>query len=213
MKQKHILRALILANGTPPSRSLLLSERRHADIFLCADGGVNTASRFRVRPDVIIGDLDSALPSSLRAFRTSLQIRVLEQDSTDLEKALRWCVGHWVDEVTVLGANGGRLDHAVGNLGALAKFSRRLSIRFLDDVGEIRFVGKHCRPNLARGTVISLLPLARCSGVVTSGLRWNLRNGTLQLGMRESTSNIVTAKRAIISVKRGDLLLYILRRA
>lgn len=213
MKQKPTLRTLILANGNPPPRALLVRERRNAMYFICADGGANTAARYDVCPDVIIGDLDSVTDETLRFFPEVERIRQREQESTDMEKALRWCIAHGVDDVTVLGATGGRLDHAVGNLSALAKFAPRLSIRFVDDVGEIRFVGRRCRPALLPGTIISLLPLARCTGVVTRGLKWNLHHETLQLGKRESTSNIVRARNASISVARGSLLLFILRRS
>ncbi|MCU0412104.1 MAG: thiamine diphosphokinase [Bacteroidetes bacterium] len=212
MKHSFTQSALILANGDPPSLSLFKRIRRDHSHFLCADGGANTAARFGFCPDLIIGDLDSVTPAALKKCRNAIVLRVGEQDSTDLEKALAWCVRQRISSVVVLGATGGRLDHSIGNLSALAKFSARLEIGFADVHCEILPVRSARTIHAPKGTVISLLPLVRCSGISTTGLRWNLRNETLALGQRESTSNVVDARRATIRVKRGTLLLCVIRR-
>jgi thiamine pyrophosphokinase len=58
------------------------------------------------------------------------------------------------------------------------------------------------------GTTISLIPISRCEGIVTRGLKWELRNGFLELGVREGTSNVVQSSPVLIQVRRGTLLLY-----
>jgi len=206
------LHALILANGSAPSRSLFVSTARRCDVFVCADGGANIAHRFHCTPDLIIGDLDSITPSTLNAFARVPVYLLSDQNSTDLEKALTWCIEDGIGRVTVLGATGGRLDHAVGNMSALAKFSRRADIRFVDDDGDLVAVGRERRLALPPGTTVSLLPLTRCAGITTRGLEWNLTNEVLELGRRESTSNVVRSRAASVRVKRGTLLLFVVRR-
>ncbi|MGD1044883.1 MAG: thiamine diphosphokinase [Bacteroidota bacterium] len=202
-------RALILANGKPPGKKLLQKFLASADLFICADGGANIAARFGCAPNLIIGDLDSIEKETLSVFSNVDVKKLNDQNSTDLEKALTATVRKKYKEIVVLGATGGRLDHAIGNLSALAKFSRKAHITFVDNMGKFIAINHSLEFNLPIGTIISLLPLSRCSGIVTKGLKWNLRNESLELGVRESTSNVIVSFPANIKVKKGNLIAFI----
>jgi thiamine pyrophosphokinase len=203
-------RALILANGKPPTRQLLQKILGTAEWFICADGGANTAARFGCTPDLIIGDLDSIKKETLAVFR-SVQVKKLkDQNSTDLEKALTAVIRKKYKEIVVLGATGGRFDHAIGNLSALAKYSRKAHILFIDTGGKFFSINHSAEFSFPRGTIISLLPLSRSSGIVTKGLKWNLRNESLQFGVRESTSNVIVSSPVTIKVRQGALIAYIM---
>ena len=181
-----------------------------ADWFICADGGANTASRFGCAPDLIIGDLDSIEKETLAIFSNVDVKKLKDQNSTDLEKALTAALRKKCKEIIVLGATGGRLDHAIGNLSALVKFSRKAHITFIDDKGEFLAVNCSKEFNLPIGTTISLLPLSQCSGIVTKGLKWNLKNESLELGVRESTSNVIVSSPANIKVRKGSLIIFVM---
>jgi thiamine pyrophosphokinase len=202
-------RALILANGKPPSKQVFQKFYASSDWFVCADGGANTAALFRCAPDLIIGDLDSIEKETLDVFRKIEVKKLKDQNSTDLEKALTAVVKKGCKEIIVLGATGGRLDHAIGNLSALAKFSGKATITFIDHMGIFIAVNHSIELNLPIGTIISLLPLSRCSGIVTSGLKWNLKNESLEFGVRESTSNINVSSPVTIKVKKGRLIAFV----
>jgi len=204
-------RAVILANGSPPKKELLLAQLKGETFLICADGGANTAAKLGLRPDLIIGDLDSIKASTVRSFSTVRTRRVADQNSTDLEKALAWAVRAGYSEIVVMGATGGRLDHLTGNLSALGKFARRARLTFIDNDGEMFAVGSELAFDAPVGTTISLIPLGRCEGIVTHGLKWELRNGTLEMGLRDGISNVVVASPATINVRRGTLLLYKVR--
>jgi thiamine pyrophosphokinase len=207
---KIIKYALILANGKPPSKRLFKKYLSLADLFICADGGANTAVRYNCIPHLIIGDFDSVQKKTLHVFNKVKIQKLKDQNSTDLEKALTAAIQNKCSKIAVMGATGGRLDHAIGNLSALAKFSHKASVKFVDDTGEFIPAGHRLDIPLAIGTNISLLPLSRCSKIVTAGLKWNLKNESLQLGVRESTSNIVVSSRVNIRVGSGDLIVYIM---
>jgi thiamine pyrophosphokinase len=203
-------RALILANGESPSARLFNQIHNSDDWFVCADGGANHAARFGKMPHLIIGDLDSITDETLELFKKARIKKLKEQNSTDLEKAFTITIRKGYTDIIVLGATGGRLDHAIGNLSALAKFSRSANIKFIDNSGVFIPVGRSLELNIPVKTTISLLPLSRCSNIITTGLKWNLKNESLQLGQRESTSNIVASSPVTIHVSRGDLILYIM---
>lgn len=203
--------AVVLVNGLPPQKKFLNEMVRKADFFICADGGANTAARYNIVPDYIIGDFDSVTLETLTKFASVPQKRIRSQNSTDLEKALTYAVRKNFSLVYVLGATGGRIDHELGNLSALLKFSKKISIIFVDRLGEIYSVGKHFSATVPQGTTLSLLPLTSCTGVSTHGLYWNLQNETLQMGVRDSISNVAVKENITIDVKKGDLLLFLLR--
>jgi len=200
--------ALILANGKSPTKVLFLNCKKRSEFFVCADGGANYAAKLGERPDLIIGDLDSITASTVRRFQSVVTRRIADQNSTDLEKALSWLVRKNYSDIIVLGATGGRVDHLAGNLSVLGKFSKRARITFVDESGEMRAVGSEMTLDVPAGTTVSLIPLSRCEGIVTKGLKWELQNGVLELGFREGTSNVVKSSPVSIRVRRGTLLLY-----
>lgn len=205
--------ALLLANGKPPTKALFLKHRKQNELFICADGGANAAAGFGDKPDLIIGDLDSIKAATVRRFRHVSTRRIADQNSTDLEKALAWLIQRNYRDIKVLGATGGRVDHLAGNLSALGKFSKHAHIRFIDESGELRAVGSETVVEALAGTTISLIPLSRCEGIVTKGLKWELQNSVLELGHREGTSNLVRSGPVSIRVRRGILLIYQLHRS
>ncbi|HEX9614095.1 MAG TPA: thiamine diphosphokinase [Bacteroidota bacterium] len=203
-------RAIILANGNPPQKALFRKARQQAGLFVCADGGANHAATLGERPDLIIGDLDSIKSQTVRKFKSVKTRRIADQNSTDLEKALAWIVRNGYTDIDVFGALGGRVDHLAGNLSALGKFSRSARIRFIDNEGVVIPVRSEFIIDVEPGTTASLIPLSRCEGIVTEGLKWELKNGTLELGLREGTSNEVRSRPVRICVRRGSLLAYLM---
>jgi thiamine pyrophosphokinase len=201
-------RALVIANGEPPKKQLLLSLAREANIILCADGGANAALKAGIVPQVIVGDLDSIHADALVKFRRVPTYEDTDDETTDLEKTIAWAVRAKYDHVTVVGATGKRIDHSAGNLGVLPKFYPDAVVRFVDDLGEIQYVGRSLEFEAKKGSVISLIPLNRCEGIVTEGLKYALKGEILELGVREGTSNVVVSSPVTIKVKKGNLLLF-----
>jgi len=202
------MKALIIANGTLPPRRLVRDLAKSADVVVCADGGANHARRMRVTPDVIVGDLDSVTSSIKKYFHRVPLIFVDDQDSTDLEKALEFCVQRRFKSVDVVGAIGDRLDHTTGSLGCFKKYGEKIELRLFDTVAAISLIRKKAQLLMRIGEKFSLIPLERCEGVTTKNLKYALRNEILELGVREGISNEALARDVSINVKRGTLLLY-----
>ncbi len=201
-------RALVIANGEPPKKQRLQSLAREANVIICADGGANIALKSGIMPDAIVGDLDSIHAEALVKFHKVTTYEDRDDETTDLEKAILWSIKAKFDHITVVGATGKRVDHSVGNLGVLAKYYPDAIIRFVDDLGELSYIGRELTFEARKGDVISLIPLSRCEGIFTQGLRYALEGEALELGVREGTSNIVDNSPVSIKVKKGHLLLF-----
>ena len=200
--------ALILANGEAPSKSTLKRLLAASSLFVCADGGANTAARYGLKPDAVVGDLDSTSASTLKKLSKTEIHKVVDAFSTDLEKTLSWVTEKEIRTITVAGATGGRLDHFLGNLSAMVKFSPKAGITFVDDSGEWIFIDRSKEFYFEIGTTISLIPVSHCDGIVTKGLHWNLNFESLELGIRDGTSNLVVESPVRISVAKGNLILF-----
>ncbi len=200
--------ALIIANGEPPQKKRLALLVKQAGTVICADGGANTALKMGIIPDAIVGDLDSIHTEALVKFRRVAIHEDRNDETTDLEKAITWAIQSKYDHITVVGASGKRLDHTVGNLGVLPKFYPDAIITLVDDRGELCYVGREYSFEAEKGDVVSLIPLNRCEGVFTTGLRYPLEGEILELGVREGTGNVVVASPVSIKVKKGHLLLF-----
>jgi thiamine pyrophosphokinase len=203
--RKH---ALIIANGEPPQKKRLPELLRRSPFVICADGGANTAVKLNITPDAIVGDFDSIHAEALVKFRRVPVYEDRNDETTDLEKAILWAIQSGYDHIAIIGAFGKRVDHTVGNLGVLRKFYPDAVITLIDDSGELSYVGRELSYDAEEGDIVSLIPLNKCEGITTSGLKYALNGESLELGVREGTSNVVTSSPVKIRVKKGHLLLF-----
>lgn len=185
-----------------------------ADLLIAADGGADTLDRLGRRPNLVIGDLDSADPSlveRLAASGTRIDRHPIDKEASDTELALDAAIAVGATDVVLLGALGGRrLDHQLANLTLLADPSlagtdvrlidRATSVRAIRDGESLDLVG-------SVGDLVTLLPLGTDAvGVTTRGLRWALEGATLAAGRSRGLSNEVTQAPASVSLERGTLL-------
>ena len=206
------LSALILGNGEPPTRALLDEFYSEDKLLLCADGGADTARRYGLKPDYIVGDLDS-ISRDIAGDQTVRFIRVdADNTGTDIQKVLRHAVELGISEAVLLGFTGRRTDHLIWNLSVLKTFCEQISLRLVDEYCDMRLIGHHIRYSAAIGQKISLCPLnGPAEGIVTSGLKFALQGENLIPGLRDGISNEVITDPVEIKVERGDLLLCVQR--
>lgn len=200
--------AVILANGTPPSHEALQRALGRSTLFICADGGANTARALGVRPAAIIGDFDSITPETVEHFSDVPQIRDPGEDRTDTEKAIEHVLSKGrFQEITLLGASSGRLDHEMEHVGLMRRYVHRVRIVVESRFGRAYAANKDVKLDCRPGTVVSFFAVgAPVPGVTTVHLRYGLENRTLELGFQDSISNVVDATPAWIRFKRGTLL-------
>jgi thiamine pyrophosphokinase len=200
--------ALIIGNGEVPSRKLLLPLLKSKPYIICADGGANKARSFGIVPDCIVGDLDSITRQTRHFFATVPIVHMTDQYSTDLEKALDAAVKMKCVSAVIVGAMGERPDHTFSNFSILAKYHNRIALELFDDRCTVEVIDRRVRFTATIGQQISLMPLGRCTGITTHGLRYPLRNESLQLGVREGSSNEAVRSTVAVSVRSGLLLLF-----
>jgi thiamine pyrophosphokinase len=207
------MRAIIIAAGEAEKDSDWKRWVRAGDWIIGADGGAARALDWGVTPQVVIGDMDSlpdALHDDLEALGSCFIEHPRAKDETDLELALTYAVQQGAEEIVVLGALGGRLDHTLANLLLLALPSLEGAlVRIVDGAGEVLLVGSKKMVTLqgSPGDLVSLLPIGGDAfGVTTTGLAWALQNDRLRFGFSRGVSNEMTARQARVEVEQGLLL-------
>lgn len=209
------MRAAIVAGGRLRDRPGLRARIRRADLVLCADGGLRAARRLGVRPDVAIGDFDSAAPPLLAwARRAGAEIirHPVEKDKTDAELALDYALARGAREVELFGALGGRVDHLLANVALLLR-GGRARVRIVDGEVELFLAQRRTALGARPGDLVSLLPLSRAAvGVTTSGLKYPLAAAVLREGSSLGISNVVVSAAASVAIRAGDLLVVHTRR-
>lgn len=201
------MRAVVIANGDPPSERLFAELMHGGPMLIAADGGARHALALGYVPEAVVGDLDSVDDAMRAAIPQERFKRIARLDITDLEKAIAFAVQLGIDEIDIAGAGGGRSDHALANLSALTLHRGRASIRMHDELFAISLVEGEAVVEGPVGTVVSLVAIGECHGVSTKGMRWDLDDFTLPFGPR-GIHNEIASSPATIRVRSGDLLLF-----
>lgn len=206
-------RALILANGAPPGADFLKRAIARSALFVCADGGANIALLHGVMPHAIVGDLDSASPEALTSLDAIEVVHDPDTERTDTEKAIEWVLARGpFEEIVILGAMAGRLDHVVGHLSLLRRFLGRASVVLESEHARAWLAEGEVSITEPPGTVVSFFAIGGpATGVTTSGLRYPLRLSRLELGAQDSVSNVVDVVPASITIEHGQLLVIVNR--
>ena len=205
------MRTLIVLGGDAPEKELLRACAKEADLTIAADRGLEAFDAAGVEPDMLIGDMDSIRPDILAKYEGSLEERKLNciKDDTDGVDALDIALKRGATEIVFLGALGGRLDHAIANVMLLVRAHRRgAKARILSEDTEIWRVDGEAILKDMKGETISLLPLGEAEGVTIEGCFYTISDYHLTSDYPIGVSNVVTADKARISVRKGDLILF-----
>ena len=203
-----MMNVVIICDGNPPRPEQLKEALKHSSLFIAADGGAFTAKTMGVKPDVIIGDLDSYSETGEELAKV---IHDPDQETNDLEKALAYAYKMEGKDVVVFGATGKRLDHTLKNLSVLKQFNSQFeTLVFKDKYSVVFLLPENFVAELPLRTTVSLFPLSgKVEGVTTTGLKYALSNGTLENGIQDGSSNLTIEKKIEIDHKKGDLLIFI----
>ena len=165
---------VVVGNGEFPTHTIPLNHLKNAGTIICTDGGADQLSPHNFTPDIIVGDMDST-KLKIENFK-GLWISSPDQNRTDLQKTLDWCIANDLTEVTVLGIMGKREDHSLGNLHVLAEFSQKMNIQFITNYAVIYCIqGKKTISSVA-GQQISIVAIENIQSISTVGLKYELKN-------------------------------------
>ena len=176
-------------------------------MLIAVDGGTRYCAELGLTPQIIIGDMDSNMWKENRGIE---HIRYpSDKDKSDAELAVDYALGHGCEQVTLVAATGGRLDHTLGNVALLAGHPGQVAL--FDGTSTLVAVDKSekCILHGRVGTRVSLIPYGPDSPKVrTNGLKYALQDECLN-SATEGLSNELSNTETCICVSNGILLVYI----
>ena len=190
-----------------------------SDIVIAADKGLDTCVRAGIVPDIVLGDYDSTgmrgRVDDLKRSGSYVEVYPAEKDFTDTEAAVMCALEKGAEELVILGATGGRLDHFLANLDlCLVPLRRGVKCTLADERNELCLLDRGitlCADETA-GRYVSLLPFTdRVLGVTLTGMKYPLLNASLVRGSSLGVSNEVTGETARIDFREGILILVLSR--
>lgn len=201
--------AIIVLNGDT-SFKIFKKYYRKSICLICADGASNFLKKYKIIPNIILGDLDSSKKATIDYFKEKkVEIRKIdEQETTDFEKSLLFCIENNFKDILIFGASSKRQDHTLNNYSVLKRYSKALNLKIIDNKFEIQYVDKFITFEYPKNKLISMMPMPLAKGVKTHGLKYKLNSEDLEFGTREGTLNISDGKIITIEFDSGDLLLF-----
>ncbi len=194
------MRALLVLAGDSPDRHLLMQEYTNADLRIAVDGGLEDFSQLELKPDVIVGDLDSVRAGLVEQYDVPLLQAQAEKNETDSMLALDYAIEQGATEVVMLGALGDRMDHAVSNLLMLRRaYGKNVQMELKDERQTIMLKNGDFEIHAPQGTTVSLIPARDQATVTESWIYYPLERLNLHCDEGRGVSNTMLSEVAQIS--------------
>ncbi len=203
IKGKNVL---IIAGGDIHKTENLLKFIKSFNFIIAANGGCVHSRKLKIKPDLIMGDFDSASLKDILKYEKPGKIKryPAEKDSSDSELAVSYAVKKGAKNVTVIGAFGKRIDHTITNIFVAAKHPGKVTLT--DKYSALTVYNKAFKVKGRKGDTISLLPFCNTlKRVSCKGFKYELNNAELSLNSL-GLSNELTVENASVSFKEGKLI-------
>ncbi|NLG24482.1 MAG: thiamine diphosphokinase [Clostridiales bacterium] len=178
------------------------------DMLIAADGGMGYLDRMGLTPDLLVGDFDS-----LEAAESGVPTIALpaEKDVTDAMAALDEGLARGFRRFALYGGVGGRFDHTLANVQAMAYLAGRGARGVLIGDGDALTAVRDGAIEFPAGLTGYLSVFChgdRATGVNERGLKYSLTDATLTNRHALGVSNEFTGAPARVSVASGTLVIY-----
>lgn len=191
-----------------------LQENRF-DVVVAVDGGLKYVQELQIRPDAVVGDFDTINSEILEKYLHQPDLRLERhnpvKDQTDTELAIDTAVDMGCTSLTILGALGGRMDHALGNIHLMYPCLKQgISVMIADEKNRIYLLnpGEHKFFRVSTfGKYVSFLPLSESvAGITLQGFKYPLKDADIQIGTSLCISNELSEDVGICSFQTGILI-------
>lgn len=197
-------RFAILLGGDVTATARLRRQLEGARV-IAADSGIAHAHNLALRPELWLGDFDSAGSELAIVYRdVPRQVFPAAKSETDGAIAIAEALRLGATELILVGGLGGQFDHVLSHATQLLALEKAGISAFCTSGTEQAYPLLRAKnvPGLPHGTRISIVGLADLSALSISGVRWPLDRRDVPLGSTITLSN-ETAGDVAITLEGG----------
>ena len=179
------------------------------DLIVAVDSGTEQAYKLFLKPDLIIGDLDSIDEKTIkRAEKDKVQILKYEtnKNETDFELALKHVLDEEIKDITIIGGEYGEIDHLFGVLTVIISFQEDQQISWIHKDQTV-LIPNTKKIAIGNNVEFSILPFTNLKNLNISGAQWNLDNENIEFGKSLTLRNISIDNDIEVSVEDGKFCL------
>ena len=203
MKKEKII---LVLNGILPKKDKLYKILKGYDKIFCADGAANKVINSNINPNYILGDLDSVNSDIIKDKKYQI-INLPNQNFNDFQKILVWLKNKKYKELDVIGIDGKRLDHTIGNFHILIDEVNNFNLTVFTEFGIFYTVIKKRIFNDCNNKYFSIFSKNKINKINSSGLKYELKNKAFK-NLQEGTLNIAIKNNVTIKSEE-NILVYI----
>lgn len=204
-------RYLLFANGTWPKEAVWGQLVKNADQILACDGAAMKCAEHGVVVDAVLGDMDSIEEGFLNEIKNEQRTKVIpivNQDSNDLVKSMRWAIENGASHLDILAVEGGDSGHHFAAVMALCEVPFSCKIHTDSSTIELLQKNPYIHDSIVTGTSFSLFAIGEVQGLSIKGSQWDVTSITLKPSTR-GLHNTARSQRLEISWDNGTLLLFL----
>ena len=179
------------------------------DLIVAVDSGTEQAYKLFLKPDLIIGDLDSIDEKTIkRAEKDEVQILKYEtnKNETDFELALKHVLDEEIKDITIIGGEYGEIDHLFGVLTVIISLQKDQQICWIHKDQTV-LIPNTKKIAIGNNVEFSILPFTNLKNLSISGAQWNLNNENIEFGKSLTLRNISIDNDIEVSVDDGKFCL------
>ena len=189
-------------------------------VLMAADRGLDFFRKNGITPDIADGDFDSLSVEGKKYLENLKDTEIIrlqpEKDDTDTQSTLNLAIAKGAENILILGATGGRIDHLIGNLGLLTLGKLKgVSVAIADAQNYICLVKSGTILSKAGqfGKYVSFFSAGEAvEGLTLKGFKYPLINFCLTTADSGLTvSNEIRDDTAQITYDRGSLMMVMSR--
>lgn len=203
VKEKNVYnRILIVANGEDFSPDKIKDLALKSDYIIASDGGYRILADLDIKPDLVMGDLDSV---DAAAIDPAIPVQQFppEKDYSDSQLAIEHALELGAREINLCAATGSYVDHSFANIINLFIFCKeQQKIRLITANASIFTINRKAEFTGLAGRRVSFFPLGEVKNFRLEGFKYIFDTKDITT-FRYSLSNVISSPQAGVNFERG----------
>jgi len=199
-------RIVIIGNGEDWQKEKIVHFCQKADYIIAADNGLALLHRFNLKPNLIIGDLDSISPPLLKQYHgIPIKKYPSKKDFTDSELSIQKAISMNPKEIILLAMTGNYFDHSYAAVINLFRNDQQgIKMKIITSNSVIFPITGDISLLQMKGRRFSLFPLGPVKQFTMVGSQYQFSKKNLTI-TDYSISNVIVDDKLEINFKKGLL--------